>query len=253
MKRLIAILLAFVIFSMLFTGCGLPGNSDSDKDTESAASANSSHYLLHTVKDGSTTYYCWEDGVATMTDTYDGTSALFWENDVNKGIYYIKNSKSTVAMEQYIEPTEAPSETIPDPKQGHELSGIVTDPSTGKAYYCWDDGNASMSEEYAVTGLTWTHPWGQRFFNIYNGDSSNGNVIYSEKACSWCGNHKTFYYSLIRSSYDYSEEGVYLCESCHIDLTSYHVKCCKCGYYYYKDYAVLSNGYYYCEKCYCFE
>lgn len=249
MKRLIAFFLILSVCSALLAGCGLGIAGLSGRSTEAPADTEASHYLLHTVTDGGVTYYCWEDGVATMSDTYDSSSALFWENDVGNGTYYVKNSKSTVAMAQYIEPTQAPTETVPDPKQGHTVSGIVTDPATGKTYYCWDDGKVSFSEEYEQTGLTWTHPWGQKFFNIYNGDSNNGNVVYSEKACSWCGDHKTFYYSLIRDCYDLSEEGVYLCTSCHIDLTSHYVKCARCGYYYYKDYALYSGGYYYCEKC----
>ena len=186
----------------------------------------------------------------TFRGSYSGSSRRYRGSSEREPSSTHQNSSPTVV--QYVEPTTCPTtaETTSDPRKGHAVAGIVTDPSTGNTYYCWDDGTASMSDAYVPTGLTWTHPWGQRFFNIYNGSSDNGNVVYSEKACSWCGSHKTYYYSLIRSSYDYSESGVYLCESCHIDLTSYEVKCSKCTYYYPKDMACCSNGKWYCEKCY---
>ena len=251
MKRIIALLLVLAALFTLFTGCFKPFANDNSTET-----TVSPHHLLHTLKDGGTTYYCWDDGVATMTDTYDASSVLYWENDVDSGTYYVKNSKGTVAMEQYAVVTEAPieietvTETVTeyDPNQGHTLVGIVTDTNTGHTYYCWDNGTATMSEEYSASGLTWTHPWNEKFYNIYNGSSDNGNVIYSEKTCSWCGNHKTYYLSYLRNP-DLSEERLYLCESCHINLQSYCIKCPICGYYYDKDYAVYVNGSWYCRKC----
>ena len=250
MKRLISVLLVLAAVLTLFSGCLLTSKK------ESGSEPVSSHHLIHTVHDGSTVYYCWEDGVATVTDTYDASSALSWENDVANGAYYIKNSKGTVAMEQYAEKTEAPAETETetetetDPYHGHTLVGIVTDTDSGNTYYCWDDGNATMTEEYKVSGLTWTHPWNEKFFNIYNGISDNGNVVYSEKTCSWCGNHKVYYLSYTRNYHTLSREPLYLCESCHIDLQTHYVICSKCGYYYYKDFAYYAGGKYYCEKCY---
>ena len=251
MKRLISLFLVLVSLTMIFAGCGMPyGSIGGITNSSEKAPVLSSHYVLHTVKDGGTTYFCWEDGVATMTDTYNAGSVLYWENDVDDGIYYIKNNKGTVAMEQYMEVTEAPTETEPDPNQGHKLEGIVTDSTNGTTYYCWDDGTATTTDTYELSGLTWTHPWGEKFFNIYYGISNNGNVLYSEKTCSWCGNHKTYYLSYLRNYYDLSQEALYLCESCHIDLKQHYVKCAKCGYYYYRDYAYYVNGTYYCEKCY---
>lgn len=246
MKRLISILLVLAALTALLAGCAMRGSTPEP--------TLSSHHLLHTVRSGGMSYYCWEDGVATMTDVYDGSSVLYWENDVNNGAYYVKNSKGTVAMEQYNElpavPAQTEAATEYDPHQGHALEGIVTDTTSGNTYYCWDDGTATMSEQYGVSGLTWTHPWGQKFFNIYNGISQNGNVVYSEKTCSWCGNHKTYYNSFLRNYYDLSEESLYLCESCHIDLQQHYAKCNKCGYYYYRDYAYYVDGAYYCAKCY---
>lgn len=252
MKRFLALILLVAVLISL-AGCSL-FTSRGDDDDDDDDSIRHNHSVIRTLEDGATTYYCWEDGVVTTVDRYDEDSALYWENDIDRCAYIVKNDVSSVFVsyyEQPTEPTESETETTTeDPYKGHTLEGIVTDPIMGNTYFCWDDGTATMTEEYSNSGLTWTHPWKESFFNIYNGISDNGNVVYSEKSCTWCGDHKVFYKTYVRDIYDYSKETEYLCESCHIDLTSSHIKCSNCSYYYYKTYAIYLNGSYICEKCY---
>ena len=212
------------------------------------------HTVIRQLQDGDTVYYCWEDGVVTTRSSYKEDSVLFWENDTQEGAYVVKNSMGTVFISYYVQPTQ-PTEatTVPttkDPYQGHALDGIVTDPTMGVTYYCWDDGTANTEEAYnAATPLTWTHPWNQNFYNIYSGHSDNGNVVYSEKACTWCNGHKVYYLSYVRDPFDYTKITEYLCESCHVDLTNDYYKCDFCGYYYAKYYTIIEGDYHYCEYC----
>ena len=249
MKKFLALFLLVAVLISL-AGCSYPnfGRNDDDDD------ATHNHTVIRTIEDGAIIYYCWEDGIVTTNDRYDEDSSLYWENDIDRSAYVIKNDVSSVFVSYYEQPTEEtetePETTTEDPYHGHSLEGIVTDPSMGITYYCWDDGTATTVEEYSNSGMTWTHPWGENFFNIYNGISDNGNVLYSEKTCTWCGNHKTFYKSYVRDTYDYSKNTEFLCESCHVDLTTDYKKCANCSCYYYKSYSVYHNDRYYCEKCY---
>lgn len=253
MKRIFAVSLLLCL-CLSFSGCSL--FSMGGRQVEQAElEPEHDHTVIRTLEDGTTTYYCWEDGIVTTKDSYNADSALFWENDVEQGAYVVRNSMGTVFVSSYAQPTqmetEPPTEaTTEDPYQGHTLEGIVTDPDMGATYYCWDDGTVTTEEAYSATGLTWTHPWGGNFFNIYNGHSDNGNVIYSEKACTWCGDHKVFYLSYVRDPYDYTNLTEYLCESCHVDLVADYHKCYTCGCYY-TNYWIIEggDGNYYCELC----
>lgn len=252
MKRALAAgLLLCLLISLV--GCSMlsPGGDNSPVEN---LTPEDDHTVIRILEDGSTTYYCWEDGIVTTKESYKADSALFWENNTQEGAYVVKNSMGTVFMSYYVQPTQPTEETTPttteDPYQGHTLVGIVTDPQMGNTYYCWDDSTATTEDAYYASGLTWTQPWNQNFFNIYNGHSDNGNVVYSEKACTWCGQHKVYYLSYVRDAYDYSKETEYLCESCHVDLVDNYKRCASCGCYY-SNYWVIDggNGYFYCEPC----
>ena len=254
LKRVFVILLALCLLLAL-AGCngqGLLGGGQ--KEPNQNEDPNEGHSIIRELQDGATTYYCWEDGIVTTKDSYKADSALFWENDTLEGAYLVKNSMGTVFISYYVQPTQPTEESTEppteDPYKGHTLEGIVTDPAMGVTYYCWDDGTATTEEAYnPATPLTWTHPWKQNFFNIYNGHSDNGNVVYSEKTCSWCGNHKVYYLSYIRDPYDLSKVSEYLCESCHTDLVNDYYVCKDCGCYCYKYYAYSDGNGHYCEQC----
>lgn len=253
MKRGLSVLLLLCLLISL-AGCSMLSFGKEPPATEEPAPEDE-HTVIRTLEDGATTYYCWEDGNVTTKESYKADSALFWENDTAEGAYVIKNSMGTVFISYYVQPTQPTEETtVPtteDPYQGHALVGIVTDPSMGMTYYCWDDGTATTEEAYSASNLTWTHPWNKNFFNIYNGHSDNGNVVYSEKACTWCDAHKVYYLTYVRDAYDYTQQTEYLCESCHLDLVANYKRCAKCGNYYSNYWAVLAgDGYYYCEPCY---
>ncbi len=255
LKKLTALTLLLCILLSL-TACSSIINriKPGEKASESQEEVDSEHTVIHTLEDGATTYYCWEDGIVTTKAGYSETSALFWENDMEQGAYVVKNAMGTIFVYRYAEPeteaaTEPPTEaTTADPYQGHTLEGIVIDSDMKITYYCWDDGTVTTEEAYGPSNLTWTHPWGQKFFNIYNGISDNGNVIYSEKTCTWCDAHKVFYLTYVRDSYDNSKITEYLCHSCHVDLVSRYEKCSSCGYYTYYGYKVDNKVY--CEYCY---
>ena len=141
-----------------------------------------------------------------------------------------------------------PAEKSEDPDDGHTVIRELQDGAT--TYYCWDDGTATTEEAYNPSSpLTWTHPWNQNFYNIYSGHSDNGNVVYSEKSCTWCGNHKVYYLSYVRDPYDYTQISEYLCESCHVELVDGYYRCDSCGYYYAKYYTITDGEYHFCEYC----
>lgn len=256
MKRFLAITLLLSLVLAL-CACGSQGMLSNGKDALEDAmndDPDQDHTVIRELQDGATTYYCWEDGIVTTKATYKADSALFWENDTLEGAYLVKNSMGIVFISYYVQPTqpteETPVPTTEDPYKGHTLEGVVTDPAMAVTYYCWDDGTVTTEEAYSASSMTWTHPWNQNFFNIYNGHSDNGNVIYSEKACTWCGNHKVYYLSYIRDAYDFSKQTEFLCESCHVDLVSNYHMCYSCSCYY-SNYWIIQTpeGGYYCEYC----
>ena len=257
MKKQILSLCLLLALLLSLAGCAnldfLTGGTPAEKSDYPEA-ADDDHTVIRELQDGDTTYYCWEDGIVTTKPTYKADSVLYWENDTNEGAYRVMNSMGTVFISYYVQPTQPTEEsTVPpteDPYQGHSLEGIVTDPSMAVTYYCWDDGTATTEEAYnPSTPLTWTHPWNQNFFNIYSGHSDNGNVVYSEKACTWCNSHKVFYLSYVRDPYDFTQITEYLCESCHVDLVNDYYKCDACGYYCVKYYAITDGEHHYCEYC----
>lgn len=253
-KKLTALaLLLCIVFSLTACSSILDRVKPAKKTEAAAEEVNDDHTIIHTLEDNATTYYCWEDGAVTTKASYSDSSVLFWENDLEKSAYVIKNNMGVIfvysyAAEEPTETTEPPTEaTTADPYQGHKLEGMVIDSDMKITYYCWDDGTVTTEEAYSVSNMTWTHPWGQKFFNIYNGSSDNGNVLYSEKACTWCGSHKVFYLSYLRDSYDDSKRTEFLCNSCHVDLVSDYKKCSGCGYYTYSTYDY--EGRPYCRYC----
>lgn len=146
--------------------------------------------------------------------------------------------------------TAAPAEArIVRTSQAHTLEGTVVNAVSGTVYYCWEDGNVSLTEKYDVSGLIWTHPWGESVFNIYAGLISSESLVYSEHTCTQCGIHNTYYLSLVRTDKTANFKNLYLCESCHEELRRTHIKCCKCSCYYDKNSAITINGCNYCGYC----
>lgn len=190
-----------------------------------------------------------------ITTWYDENHEIMWT-----GIYQYNADYDLLWDESYDEDGKLVSRTVysddensdPNPasNQDQKLVDTVTNAAKGETYYCWDDGVATQTTSYSASDLTWTRPWGQSDIIIYNGSSKNGNVVYSEKACTQCSKHYVYYLSCVRSEKDNTEHYEYLCKGCHDALTEKCVKCSDCGCYYDKNHALILDNSWLCAVCY---
>lgn len=163
-------------------------------------------------------YYLWDDGLATKTEEYNEESDLRWSDDNDTYRVFDQNNN------------EIASYTKPELRQKIS-NGNVT-------YYLWDvteeiknatQGICTTTEEYNEDeGLRWTQPWEGRYI-IYNGDYTNGYVVYSEFACSYCGVHKIYYCRIAAEGENLVR--YYFCSNCNTQYESNHQRCPKCQSY----------------------
>lgn len=188
--------------------------------------------LLRKIEIDGTTYYLWDDDVATKTEGYDENSELHWSRDEDTYSVFNQNDVEIASYE--------------NPELLREINtGSVT-------YYLWNvteeirkatQGVCTTTAEYnEEEGLRWTQPWEGRFI-IYNGDYTNGYVVYSEFACSTCGIHKIYYCRIAAEGTDLVR--YYFCSSCNAQYESTHKRCPKCqSYWCYKGAEMCDHCWY---------
>lgn len=188
--------------------------------------------LTRKIENEGAAYFLWEDGLATKSESYDEESDLHWSS--NNDTYSVYNRNDN----------EIASYTCP------QLIQKVSNGST--TYYLWDvteeirnatQGVCTTTEEYNEDeGLRWTQPWEGRYI-IYNGDYTNGYVVYSEFACSYCGAHKIYYCRIVAEGTNLVR--YYFCSNCNIKFESSYQRCKKCqSYWCYKGMDMCDHCWY---------
>lgn len=179
-----------------------------------------------------TTYFLWDDGLATKSENYDEESDLHWSSENDTFRVY---NQSDVEIASYESP---------------ELLQMISNGAV--TYYLWNvteeirnatQGVCTTTEEYnEEEGLRWTQPWEGRYI-IYNGDFTNGYVVYSEFGCSSCGAHKVYYCRIAAEGT--SLVRYYFCASCNTQYESSHKRCPKCqSYWCYKGAEMCDHCWY---------
>lgn len=191
--------------------------------------------LVKPLNANGSTYYLWDDGLATSTESYTENAPFTWS--CTNEVYHVYNSNGAEVASL-------------------ESAQVIQKVYNGDTiYYLWDDteeikgytqGVCTTKEEYDPSeGLRWTQPWDE-YYMIYSGDYTDGHVVYTEHTCSYCNVHKIYYMRTIAEGSSLSKN--FFCADCKLRFDDYYKKCPNCGTYWcYKeqdkcDYCI-SKGY----------